>query len=64
MPNLPQRSESELELLVTPIRAGAGRAARGETIKLRVPSALFNRADAIWRLGRALQALIDRPAKR
>jgi hypothetical protein len=49
---------------VTPIRASAGRAARGETIKLRVPAALLPRGDAIWRLGLALQALIDSPAKR
>ena len=31
MLNLPQRSELELELLVTPVLADAGRAARGET---------------------------------
>lgn len=64
MLNLPQRSELELELLVTAVLADADRAARGETIKLRVRAALFKRADAIWRLGRVLQALIDRQAKR
>lgn len=64
MPIIPSRSEPELELLVTPIYAGAGRKARGETFRLRVRAALFDDAREIWRLGRMFKAIFDAPASR
>jgi len=58
-----RRPEPKLEVLATPIHPSAGREARGETIKLLVPAALFNNADGVWRLGRMLEALLARPTR-